>query len=238
MRRIFPLLAVALASAIGGCMVAPPSVTREVAHPVIVAAILTLALVVGSLLVHARRHHLLASGMTRLAHHGALGGEAVELVPGLAAPLVAGLWRARIYCGDDLAARLEADELDAVILHERHHRLDRAPLRLVAIAAVSPIVARVPQGHAWLERERARIEIAADSFAVACGASREALAGALLKLSPGPGLALAPGFATVADLRVRALLGEPIGFDPNRSTVPIIAAVATLIVACVVAYIS
>lgn len=238
MRRVVSLLAVAFVSAITGCMVAPPSVTREVVHPLIVAAILALALVVGSVLIHARRHQLLATGMTRLARRGALAGEAVELVPGLAAPFVAGLWRPRIFCGDDLAARLADDELEAVVLHERHHRLDRAPLRLVVITAVSPVVGRVPGGRAWLERERARTEIAADTFALASGATRAALAGALLKLSPAPGLALAPGFATVAELRVRALLGEPIGFDPARRTAPIVAAVATLIVACVVAYIS
>ncbi|MGH2489434.1 MAG: hypothetical protein ACRDFR_07440, partial [Candidatus Limnocylindria bacterium] len=72
-------------------------------------------------------------------------------------------------------------------------------------------------GRAWLTRQMAALEIAADRHALAQGASRGALARALLRLQPlenagGVGI----GFATAADLRLQALLGEtleaPTGF--------------------------
>jgi hypothetical protein len=64
-------------------------------------------------------------------------------------------------------------------------------------------------GHIWLTRSIAALEIAADRYALAHGASRSALARALFKLQPigGAGL-LGIGFATAADLRLQALLDE------------------------------
>lgn len=238
MRRMVPLVALTLVGAIGGCMAVPQTFGREVAHAMIAAIILGSVVVLASFLRQARRHHRLAAGMARLARHGALAGESVEFVAGLASPVVAGLWRPRIYCADDLARRLDREEIEAVILHERHHRLDRAPLRMVAMAAVVPALGRLARGRAWLERESARIEIAADRYAVAAGASRAAIASALLKLSETPGLVGAPGFASAADLRIRALLDEPTGLDVDRSLVRTVGALGLLLAVCVIAYLS
>lgn len=239
MRRIVPFTTLTLVGAIGGCMAVPQAVGQEVAHALMAAIILSAAVVIASFLYQAIRHHRLAAGMAGLARHGAIGGEPVEFVAGLASPVVAGLWRPRIYCADDLTTRLDPDEVEAVVLHERHHLLDRAPLRMVALAAVAPAMGRVAQGRAWLERERARIEIAADRYALGAGASRPAIAGALLKLSETPGLVGAPGFASAADLRIRALLlDEPTGLDVDRPLVQTVAAVGFLLAACVIAYLS
>ena len=70
-------------------------------------------------------------------------------------------------------------------------------------------------GRAWIERERARIEIAADAFALAAGVPQPVLASALVKLSSGTRWPSLPGFATAADLQVRVLAGESTGLEPG-----------------------
>lgn len=237
MRRVGVFVAVGALGAIGGCMVAPQSLARDIAHLLLVATTLAVTFLVVACLYQAQRHQRLARGMARLACHGTLAGQPVEFVPGLSAPIVAGLWAPRIFCGDDLGMRLDEEEIRAVVLHEQHHQRDRAPLWLVALSALTPIVGRTQAGRAWIERERARIEIAADTYALAEGVSRPAIASALLKLSAGPGLTWAPGFATAADLRVRALLGEPTAVDLDRRvawTIP----TGLLVVACLVFYLT
>lgn len=237
MRRVGVFVALGALGAIGGCMVAPQSLARDIAHLLLVATTLAVMFLVVACLYQAQRHQRLASGMARLAHRGTLAGQPVEFVQGLSAPIVAGLWAPRIFCGDDLSVRLDEEEIRAVMLHEQHHQRDRAPLRLVALSALTPFLGRTPAGRAWIERERARIEIAADTHALAEGVSRPAIASALLKLSAGPGLAWAPGFATAADLRVRALLGEPTGLDLDRSVAWIVRA-GLLVAACLVVYLT
>lgn len=230
------LVAGALA-AIGGCLVSPPPVGHDVATGLLAAMVLGVVPLLAMFAYHARRHQRLAGGMARLASPGTLAGEPVEVVPGLGAPLVAGLWTPRIFSGDDLDARLDEEELRAVILHERHHQCERAPLRLVALSAVAPLLGRVVTGRAWLEWQRARLEIAADRHALAAGVSRAALASALLKLSVGPGAGWAPGFATAAELRVEALLSEPSGRTIEGRSRWTNAAIA-VVAACLVVVIS
>lgn len=236
MRFVIPA-GLAVVAAIAGCLVVPQSIGHGTVHAIFGAIIVVAAVVGATFLVHARRHHLLAKGMAALARSGTLAGELVEFVPGLPSPVVAGLWAPQIFCGQDLRDQLDNEELKAVILHERHHQLDRAPLRMVAISALSLLAGLLASGRALLERERARIEIAADHYAIAGGASRSAIAGALLKLSEAPALGGAPGFAGAADLRIRALLGEQTGLDRYPPPAAVVA-VGLLLAACLVAYLS
>lgn len=233
-RLVLVYVAIAVA-AIGGCLAPPPSVAHDAAHALVLAMTLGLMSLLAAGVYQGGRHERLARGMARLAHRGTLAGELVEIVPGLAAPFVAGLWTPRIFSGDDLSGRLDEEELRAVMLHERHHQRDRAPLRLVGLSALALLLGRTVSGRAWLEQERARIEIAADACALAEGVSRPAMASALLKLSAGPGLTWAPGFATAGDLRVRALLGEPTGLNVDRRFRWAIPAIV-LVAACLVVY--
>ena len=139
-------------------------------------------------------------------------GFEVGLVPGLGAPCVAGLVRPRIYCPADLAERLDAGELRAVLIHERHHQRTHAPARLILLAAIAP-VGRVGMCGSWLEGRRAAIEIAADVHALDAGAGRPELARALFKLgsaSLAPGL---PSYTSASELRLRHLVGET---SPSR----------------------
>jgi Zn-dependent protease with chaperone function len=154
-------------------------------------------------------HDRVSRTLRRTAKPATLDGHSVGLVPGIATACVAGIRRPTIYCSEDLANQLDADELRAVLLHERHHQLTRAPARLIALAGLAIVVARTDRGRAWLEQQRAGIEIAADRHAIGAGAERSTLARALLKLDAGsPTLSLV-GFASAVDLRVRALLDEP-----------------------------
>ena len=161
-------------------------------------------------------HHRVSRALRRTATSATLGGHTVGLVPGMSAACVAGIRRPMIYCSEDLASRLDADELLAVLLHERHHQLTHAPARMIALAGLAAVVGQTDRGRAWLEQQRAGIEIAADRHAIGAGAERAALARALLKLDAGaPTLSLV-GFASAVDLRVRALLDEPKPAPPPR----------------------
>lgn len=226
-------LAVGMLMALVGCMLAPGAAGRNAGHAMVLATgVLTLAFLI-PFAREARRHALLVKGIAHFAQPGSIGGHAVSFVPGLGAALVGGLRTPRIFWGDDLGGRLDDEELRAVLLHERHHQLERAPLRLVVIGALAPWFRQLEAGRAWIERERARVEIAADAFALAAGVARPVLASALVKLSSETHVAALPGFATAADLRIRALIGESTGLEPDRpsSWGPALAGVA-LVLAC------
>lgn len=222
-------------AAIGACMLAPASGMSGIGHPVLLiglAAALVLVVAIGR---EAWRHQRLAASMSRLAYPATIEGHAIGLVPGLGAALAAGLHRPRIFCADDLPRRLDAEELRAVILHERHHQLEGGPARLVLIGALAPVLGRFESGRSWLERERARIEIAADAYALDSGASRPALASALVKLASSPTMSVAPDFASAVDLRVRALLGEATGIERGGSAGQVAGAIV-LIGSCIALY--
>lgn len=227
--------AVGTVGAIAVCMLAPASGMRGIGHPILGLGI-ALAIVLGAAVGReAWRHQRLAASIARLAQPATIEGKSVALVPGLGAAVVAGLRRPQIYCADDLSRRLDHDELRAVILHEHHHQLDRGPARLVVIGALAPVLRHFEAGRVWLERERARVEIAADVYALNAGASRRSLASALIKLSSTPGFSAAPGFANAADLRVRALLGEATGIEGGGSAGHVAAALL-LIASCLALY--
>ncbi len=234
MRRT-ALLGAGAFAAIAGCMLAPANGMRGTGHALlVVGALLAVAFLV-AVGREARSHQRLAASIARLARPATLDGRSVALVPGLGAAVVAGLRHPRIFIADDLPDRLDAEELRAVILHEHHHQLESAPARLVLIGALAPVLGRLEAGRAWMERERARLEIAADAYALESGASKPALASALGKLRSSPGLSLAPGFATAADLRVRALLGEATGIESDSSAGRVVAALI-LVASCLVLY--
>lgn len=231
------LLGASTVAVIAACMLAPAGGMRGIGHPLLLVASGVAIIFLAALSREAWRHHRLAAGIGRFARVATIDGRSVSFVPGLGGALVAGLRRPRIFCGDDLPDRLDLEELRAVVLHEHHHQLAGGPARLVLIGALSHLLDRVEAGRAWTERERARIEIAADAYALASGASRPALASALVKLASSAGPTLAPGFASAADLRIRALLGEGIDFDGGRSAEQVAGAIV-LIASCLTLYLT
>lgn len=153
----------------------------------------------------ALRHRRLTRGLVAVTRPAELHGIGVRLGPVQDAAFVAGLTKPRIFCDDRLATTLSDVELHAVTLHEQAHQVARDPLRMTLLAVVAPVARRLPSGPAWLERQAASREISADRAALRHGASRAAIASALLKvgrLHP----AGATGFALAVDLRLEALL--------------------------------
>lgn len=195
-----------------------------------------LAVVGAAITLQAIAHHQLAEMLRRVARPAVVADQAVGLVPGVGAAVVAGLRSPRIYCTEDAINILTDEELAAVLLHERHHALAHAPARLVVLAGLGRTLGRTRAGAAWIEAQRSRIEIAADAHAIACGATRPALARAILKLAvASPTLTLA-GFASATELRIRALLDEaPGGSSPARQRLPMtILGTVVVAVACAI----
>ncbi|MBW3658629.1 MAG: hypothetical protein KY457_08315 [Actinobacteria bacterium] len=158
---------------------------------------------------HALGHRRLVRGLLRHSSPATLAGVRVRLTPLRRSVFVAGLARPTIFCDDVLADDLSPSERRAVALHERAHQLSRDPFKMAAVAAVAPIVARVPSGRRWLEMVAARREIAADRYVLREGVPLSAIASALTKVSP-VGLSHVAGFSPAADLRLRALLGDDV----------------------------
>lgn len=194
------------------------------------AAVLLWALV--RLALAATAHVRLSRALHRNSDAGELGGVPVRYAAG-ALPFVVGLLRPVIYCDRGIAARLTPRQQRAVALHELHHRRHRDPLRLQVLLAVAPVARLAPQLTAGLERNQARLEIAADRFALRHGASRADIAGALLALLGSPLAARAPGFTSAAELRLRALGGEAPAAGPARRRL-LVGAIAALLSAAVV----
>lgn len=176
------------------------------ASHIVLAALGVTTLIVGPALVREGfRQRRLARGLLAVTRPGQVHGIRVRLGPLHGAAFVAGLVHPRIFCDDRLAATLTADELRAVALHERAHQRARDPLRMALFSAIGPLARRLPSGPAWLERQAAEREIAADRAALSRGASRAAIASALSKVGPLHPTG-APGFARAIDLRLAALL--------------------------------
>ena len=187
------------------------AVLRQPGHPsfttlpLAVASTVIVGFAVAVLIWHGRRHSRLTSALVRRSRAVELHGQLVYELDGLDAALVAGLRHPRIFCASDLRRRLAPDELRAVLLHERFHQLDHAPIKLVVLQALAPFLAFSGAGRAWVARSLAALEIAADSHALAHGASRSALASALLRLSNSPS-GVGVGFTSAVDLRLTALV--------------------------------
>ncbi len=150
--------------------------------------------------------------------------------------LVLGAFRPTIYVGDQLVATLESDELEAVLLHEDHHRRTRAPLRTAALEAWLALAGFWSPIRAILIERLTDLEVQADAAAVRRGVSVASLASALVKTDPIFKPAAA-AFASAADRRLQSLLLMAVGqTETSASRLPYewlhVAAVAVVAVAC------
>lgn len=184
------------------------------AGAVMTVAELSLALVLLVWLFLIARHVArAAAGERRLSQLGSVtrieGRDVCVIDRGLErSAFVLGPLRPQIYVSDALVAVLDRAQLHAVLLHEEHHRRQRDPLRSVALEAWHRLLGWLPAMRRWLERRHAELEIAADDFALRHGASRSALASALLKCDP-PSARPAFGVDATANMRVRRLVSAP-----------------------------
>jgi Zn-dependent protease with chaperone function len=191
----------------------------------------TLALIVASIARHAIAHDRLAGRLGRAARPAVIEGRPVGLVPGQRVALVAGLRRPRTFLSSDVVDSLSLAELAAVVAHERHHQLRRAPVTLVALHGATAVLGWARPVARWAERVRAQIEIDADAHALAHGSSRRAIAQAIVKLSDPPISTGIAGFGSAVDIRLRALLHEEAPLAPTwRDDVALVVGLASVVV--------
>ncbi len=136
-----------------------------------------------------------------------IGGERVFVISDrLPRAFCAGLLRPRVYLSSGALDSLDAEELLAVVAHERHHRQRRDPLRLLVVRVLAdalffvPVLARLRTRYAQLA------EMAADDAAVRALRDPAPLASALLRFGETSSPAVVVG---IAPERVDHLLGSP-----------------------------
>jgi len=143
---------------------------------------------------------------------GELGiAERVDVVAtGEAFAVTHGLLRPRILLSTGLVEALDAAELTAVLVHERHHLARRDPLRLLAAGLLAGYGWYLPLLRWWVQRLALRRELAADRAATA-RAGVAAVAGALLKLADLPAPAAVAAVNPMGNLpdRIAQLEGQP-----------------------------
>jgi Zn-dependent protease with chaperone function len=118
----------------------------------------------------------------------------------------AGLLRPRVYLSTTAARMLRADELAAVLAHERHHRNRRDPLRIALGRVLAHALFFMPVLRSLSNGYCATAELAADEAAIhADGGSTTALASAMLAFQDSTNPADSVG---IAPERVDHLLGR------------------------------
>lgn len=156
------------------------------------------------------RAWLLARRLNRLAERRLIAGLECRVIRGGGRhAFVLGAMQPRIFVGDGLLDALDADELNAVLLHEDHHRRTRAPLRAAAIDAWLPFLGGWAGARSTMVDRLVDLEEEADAGAIRHGVRPADLASALLKSDRAPNLAAA--FSNASDRRLRALLANADG---------------------------
>lgn len=125
----------------------------------------------------------------------------------------AGALSPQIYVSRGLVSHLRPAELDAVLLHERHHSRHRDPLRNAVVATLRDVGFFLPLLD-WLAKYlKENAELRADRAAMSAVGCRP-LAGALWALGSVELPPAAAAFVGAAELRVAQVLGDPL---PRRS---------------------
>ena len=120
-----------------------------------------------------------------------------------------------VFVTPTLIKRLNADELDAVLLHERHHAERREPLRRSLVKAATDVLFFIPLLTWWAERRLEESELAADRTAIG-QLGRHTMGRALLHAAVGESQGL-PAFGGAIEARVAQVLDEP--FESQRPSV-------------------
>ncbi len=133
--------------------------------------------------------------------------------------------RPRVCLSTALVARLAADELRAVLLHERYHAIHRDPLRLVIARYLAAGLYVVPVVEDLVEHFTLEKELEADQHAVAAMGAVGPLARALYELLPDAdslslGLLVPVGSLSVTEARIEHLVeGRPLAVAISPASV-------------------
>ena len=121
----------------------------------------------------------------------------------------AGLLFPRVHVSLGAVRSLRAEELEAVLLHERHHLRRRDPLRSLIARGVGALFLFVPLISELAERFEIARELDADHAALAAQGTPRGLAGALLTLGEQPRILSALGISSwsLSSVRIDQLAG-------------------------------
>jgi beta-lactamase regulating signal transducer with metallopeptidase domain len=143
----------------------------------------------------------------------------------------AGFISPRIYVSRGIIAKLTPEELEALLLHEKHHLSNHVPLKILAGRCIASILFFIPLLHDLLQRYLIESEIAADRSAIWHQGHRRGIVGALEKLlqqySASPTPASAVGAADALTYRIDYLAGRAAG---NTCPIPIPRLATSLVV--------
>ena len=118
----------------------------------------------------------------------------------------AGALHPTVFVTPALIDRLDAHELDAVLLHERYHAVRREPLRRAFVKAATDVFFFIPLLSWWAERRLEESELAADRVAIG-QMGRRTVGRALWHAGVG-GVHGLPAFGGAMEARVAQVLGE------------------------------
>ena len=166
------------------------------------AAVLVVA--VRASIRHVRAHRRIVRRLPVVGAHE----DAIVIASATPLAFCAGWLRPRIFVSRAAVERLSADELNAVLAHERHHRARRDPLRLAVGRVLCHALFFLPVLRPLHARESEVAELRADA-AAAAEVDAAPLARALLILG-----ATGDGVVGVSPERVDSLLGRPAAWRP------------------------
>ena len=124
----------------------------------------------------------------------------------------AGALHPTVFVTAALIDRLDALELDAVLLHERYHADRREPLRRAFVKAAADVFFFIPLLSWWAERRLEESELAADRAAI--GQVGRRTMGRALWLAVDQMPQALPAFGGAAEARVAQVLGERLAPRP------------------------
>lgn len=182
------------------------------------------------------RHH--SPKLSRVLNHLHIPAHQVFQVEDLATEAaVVGLWQPRIIISNQTVQNLTERQLAAVVLHERHHLVNRHPVLYVLATLVSQTIWFIPSLKDIAAQMKAQFEVDADRTVIQTqGTSlflRRALAKSLLKpnLQTG-GSQSVPSFSLVAIQYRVDRLTQPTNETPlHRFLSPIRASISILVIA-------
>ncbi|MDQ6880111.1 MAG: M56 family metallopeptidase [Candidatus Dormibacteraeota bacterium] len=115
---------------------------------------------------------------------------------------------------EGLIGRLTADELDAVLLHEREHVRTFEPLVRAAYDSASQVFFYIPIVRWWSQRRLEDSELRADRAALKHLGPRPVASALWVLGGSSPAVQGVAAFGGVAQLRVAQVLGDPL---PTRA---------------------
>ena len=140
----------------------------------------------------------------------------------------AGVLHPTVFMTAGLIDRLDGSQLDAVLLHERHHADRREPLRRAVVKAASDVFFFIPLLNWWAERRLEESELAADRAAIG-QLGRRTVARALWHAAAREPQGL-PAFGGAIEARVAQILGERVDSQPPSPSLWLSSAAGSILV--------